>query len=220
MGSREKPQAIFFDFDGVIVDSCAVKKDAFRTLFEGYPQEIVDQLMEYHRLHGGISRVEKIRWAHQELLGKPLEQEELDLWAKRYAELVIDAVVEVPYIPGALEFIELWQEKGEGAPLFIVSGTPQPELQEIVQRRGLEQYFAKVLGSPTRKPEHIRCQLANYQLDPKRCLFIGDASTDYDAAIQTGLGFIGIDGDIVFPPQVKVLPDCRGLWQALEFYGG
>ncbi len=218
MSRLEKPQAIFFDFDGVIVDSCAVKKDAFRMLFAGYPQEIVDQLMEYHRLHGGISRVEKIRWVHQELLGAPLGQEELDHWARRYAELVIDAVVTVPYISGALEFLQDWQKQA-GGPLFIVSGTPEPELREIVRRRGLEQYFVEVLGSPIRKPEHIRCQLANYQLDPKRCLFIGDASTDHDAAIQTGLGFIGIQGDIVFPPQVKVLPDCRDLSQVLEFYG-
>ncbi len=125
MNSNRRLQAVFFDFDGVIVDSCAVKKEAFRTIFAGYPQEIIEQVMEYHRQHGGISRVEKIRWAHEKLLAAPLQEEELAHWAERYSRLVTDAVVAVPYLAGALEFLDFCKKNRNDLPLFIVSGTPQ-----------------------------------------------------------------------------------------------
>ncbi len=219
MNSNRRLQAVFFDFDGVIVDSCAVKKEAFRMIFADYPQEIIEQVMEYHRQHGGISRVEKIRWAHEKLLAAPLQEEALARWAERYSRLVTDAVVAVPYLAGALEFLDFCKKNRGDLPLFIVSGTPQPELREIVRRRGIDRYFTAVLGSPTLKPEHIRNQLDRYKLIPEHCVFIGDASTDHQAAMATGLGFIGIQGEVAFPPQVTVLPDCRNLRQALSFYG-
>lgn len=207
MNKQKKLQAVFFDFDGVLVNSCVVKKDAFRHVFADYPSEIVAQILEYHRLHGGISRVEKIRWAHQELLHTPLNDEELACWAKQYSDLVLEAVVAAPCITGAQEFLDFCRADKPELLLFVVSGTPEPELQEIVTRRGLKSYFVEVLGSPTKKPAHIRNQLERWELSAERCLFIGDALTDYDAATKTGLQFIGIQGEVSFPAKVSVLPD-------------
>jgi len=34
------PEAIFFDFDGVIVDSVPIKKEAFRKLFKDFDQNL------------------------------------------------------------------------------------------------------------------------------------------------------------------------------------
>lgn len=215
----KKLQAVFFDFDGVIVDSCKVKKEAFRLLFSRYSEEIIVKILEHHRLHGGISRVEKIRWAHRELLRAPLNEKKLDGWARRYSALVLDAVVAVPYIAGAKEFLDFCRKELPELPLFVVSGTPEPELQEIIARRGLKDYFVEVLGSPSRKPVHIRRQLERYGLEARCCVFVGDASTDYEAAMETGLGFVGIQGEIDFPDNVPVLPDCRQLKDAVSTYG-
>ncbi len=215
MHEQKKLQALFFDFDGVIVDSCTIKENAFLKIFAGFSSEIIDRILEYHRLHGGISRVEKIRWAHAELIKKPLSEKDLDLWANHYSSLVVDAVVKAPYIAGAREFLEYCRVKKNELPLFVVSGTPQPELQEIVTRRGLDKYFTRILGSPVGKPEHIDNLLKQYRLSPGRCLFIGDAITDYNAALATGLHFIGIRGAVAFPEGVTVLSDCRNLKEML-----
>ena len=51
------PEAIFFDFDGVLVDSVSIKTEAFRKLFKGFGQQCVEALVYYHIEHGGISRV-------------------------------------------------------------------------------------------------------------------------------------------------------------------
>jgi phosphoglycolate phosphatase-like HAD superfamily hydrolase len=76
-------------------------------------------------------------------------------------------------------------------------------------------YFREILGSPIRKPAHIRNLLAAYNLNPENCVFVGDALTDYYAAQETGLSFIGIQGDIEFPDATIVLPDCRELKQKI-----
>jgi phosphoglycolate phosphatase-like HAD superfamily hydrolase len=75
----------------------------------------------------------------------------------------------------------------------------------------MDHYFNEILGSPTRKPEHIRNLLAQYRLNPSSCVFIGDALTDYHAAKETGLHFVGVQGDIEFPEDAVVLPDCLSL---------
>lgn len=214
MSNRKKLQAIFFDFDGVIVDSTTVKTAAFRTLFAPYP-EILDRVIEHHLRYGGISRVEKIRWAHSELLGSPLSEEALAVEAKRYSELVLDAVVGVPYVPGALEFLQNSRREHPEILLFVVSGTPQPELREVTRRRNLDQYFVEVLGSTTHKPELVRQQLKKHNLQKENCVFIGDALTDYETARATDLGFVGIQRVNRFPEGTVTLPDCTGLAEVL-----
>jgi len=205
--------AYFFDFDGVLLDSVGVKTEAFVDLFEPYGADVLEQLLEHHRQHGGISRVDKIEYAHANFIGKPLTADELSEWGTRYSEMVIGKVIRVPWVAGSQEFVE---EMHETCQLFVISGTPQPELRQVMAARGMDHYFTEILGSPTRKPEHIRYLLEKYQLDPANCVFIGDALTDYHAARETGLHFVGIQGDIALPEDAEVLPDCTGLKAAVS----
>jgi len=212
MSEKQILQAIFFDFDGVIVDSNSIKTDAFVTLFRDYDDKIVKEIVAYHRQHGGISRVEKIQYAHKHLIQKPLTEEELALYAARYSELVVEKVINIQWIPGAKEFLDSNQG---GLPIFVISGTPEDELKHIIEHRKMSCYFEEVLGSPIRKPVHIRNLLSEYSLVPERCVFVGDALTDFNAARETGLQFIGIQGEVTFPQGTIVLPDCRGLQEAI-----
>lgn len=205
--------ALFFDFDGVIVDSTRTKKKAFEILFKDFPDEIVDAVVHYHTLHGGISRVEKIRHAHENIIKAPLTENQIMEWADRYSDLVVQDVIAASWIKGAKEFLD---KNALKLPVFMVSGTPEPELKYIVDQRNIGHYFKEILGSPSKKPEHIRSLLAKYELTPENCIFIGDALTDYNAALETGLHFIGIQGDVKFPDTVKPLPDCRGLASAVK----
>lgn len=205
-------QAIFFDFDGVIIDSTLTKTQAFYSLFAGFDDDIVDQVVAYHQQHGGISRVEKIDYAHHNIIGKKLEAAEVAQWAARYSELVFEKVIGVEWIPGAKEFLET---KPEGLPCFVISGTPEDELRRVLERRGISNHFSEILGSPVRKPNHIRKILSGYQLSAKRCVFVGDALTDYNAAYETGLHFIGIQGEVPFPEGTVVLKDCCHLHEAI-----
>jgi hypothetical protein len=48
-------QHVFFDFDGVLVDSTATKTNAYREIFKPYGPEIVEKIVAHHQRHGGIS---------------------------------------------------------------------------------------------------------------------------------------------------------------------
>lgn len=205
--------AYFFDFDGVLLDSVGVKTEAFVTLFEPYGPKVLEQLLEHHRLNGGISRVDKIEYAHANFIGTPLSANELNTWGERYSDMVLGRVIRVPWIPGAQEFVE---EMSGKCPIFVISGTPETELKQVMKARGMDHYFTEILGSPTRKPAHIRYLLDKYQLDPGNCVFIGDALTDYHAARETGLHFFGVQGDVTLPDDAEVLPDCTGLKAAVS----
>lgn len=207
-------RALFFDFDGVIVDSVHTKTEAFRTLFQGYSEEIIAKVLEYHRLHGGISRVHKISHAHEYFIGTPLGEDELEQWAKRYSELVVEKVIAEKWITGAREFLE--KASRTELKIFVISGTPEVELRYIIKEKGLEHIFHEQHGSPVRKPDHIRNLLQSYKLKPAECVFIGDAYTDYDAAKETGLYFIGVQGDVEFPQGTMVLENCMSLQTALD----
>lgn len=206
-------KALFFDFDGVLIDSVNTKTKAFETLFKDFSDEIIHSVVRYHKTHGGISRVEKIRHAHENIIKSPLTEKQVMEWAQRYSDLVLQDVLRVSWIRGAKAFLDASARK---LPVFVISGTPEPELKYVVDQRKISHYFKEILGSPVKKPEHIRRVLAKYRLSPGQCVFIGDAMTDYNAAIETGLHFIGIQGDIEFPDIVTVLPDCRGLENAIK----
>jgi beta-phosphoglucomutase-like phosphatase (HAD superfamily) len=55
-----KYQHIIFDFDGVLAESNEIRFNGFRKLFKDYPQYQVDQLVEYAKANGGVSRYKKI----------------------------------------------------------------------------------------------------------------------------------------------------------------
>lgn len=196
--------AVFFDFDGVLAESSDIKTRAFTAMYEEHGPEIVDAAIAHHRRHGGVSRRKKIRYYHKYLLGVRLSEADVDALARRFSGLVEDAVVAADWVPGAAEFLAAHHRR---LPMFVVSGTPHGELERIIERRGMGGYFTAVRGSPPSKVPIIRELLAAHGLAPERVLFVGDSMTDYDAAMATGLDFIGR----VPPGEESPFPDGTAL---------
>ena len=66
---------IFFDFDGVILDSVDCKTQAFEAMYAQHGQEIADQVKKHHLENGGVSRFEKFKHWHKKHLGIEITNE-------------------------------------------------------------------------------------------------------------------------------------------------
>ena len=179
--------ALILDFDGVILESVGVKTRAFHELFSFRP-DLVGEIVDYHRRNTGVSRFDKFRHIYREILKEPLTDKQFTWLSDRYADLVVDGVLASPFVPGAQEFLRKFSTR---LPLFIVSASPQEELESIIRRRGLSPFSRKVFGAPTRKEEAIREIFVMTGSAPGETLFVGDALNDLNAAMATGVRFIG-----------------------------
>ena len=180
-------KGIIFDFDGVIAESVQVKTDAFTALYRPFGDEVVQKVVLHHEANGGMSRFEKIKNYHKTFLNISLKEKEITELANQFSELVIDKVIAAPYVPGAIEYIQLCHEKYE---LFISTGTPTDEMKQILEGREIIQYFTDVFGSPNRKDVHINIIESKYGMRSNELIFYGDSNSDLDAAIKAGIPFI------------------------------
>lgn len=187
-GVAMKFDAIVFDFDGVLVESVDVKTQAFAAIYEPFGTDVMRRVVEWHLAHGGVSRFDKFRHFHREFLGQPLGAIEEQNLGRRFSQMVEEAVVESPWVPGAREFLEA---NYASIPLYLASGTPQEELRRIVARRDMAQYFRGIFGSPAKKDRILSNILTLERLAPERVLMVGDATTDLEGASQVGTAFIG-----------------------------
>ena len=189
---QRKPQAIIFDFDGVLVESVDVKTEAFRELFKDFPDEM-DAFIPYHLEHGGISRFEKIRYFFNEIRKSPINESEVLTWAQRFGDIVVEKVISSQFVKGAEDLLKYCD--GRYA-MFIVSGTPEEELKLIIRKRKLECFFKAIFGSPEKKTTLVQRILTEYKIDIQKAIFIGDSKTDVEAAKHFQIPFIlRINGD-------------------------
>jgi phosphoglycolate phosphatase-like HAD superfamily hydrolase len=81
-------------------------------------------------------------------------------------------------------------ERLASRPLFVVSGTPEDEMRQIVHLRGLEHLFAGVYGSPSSKSANIQRIQSDHGLSSEGLLVVGDALSDYEGARALALPFV------------------------------
>ncbi len=180
-------KAIIFDFDGVICESVDAKVEAFRRLFESYPQHL-PRIMEYHIRNGGISRYEKFKVIYRDFFKKELSEAESKRLGKQFADYCYQMVIDAPLVKGAQKFLDEHHKK---LYFFIASGTPHEEMVSIIKAKKLEKYFKTVYGSPTSKHDIVRKILAENRLLPADVIFLGDSINDYEGAKLAGIKFLG-----------------------------
>ncbi len=179
-------RAVFFDFDGVVLDSANIKDRAFRDLFAHLP-ELQEQILEHHREHLGRSRFEKFDWIYRVLLGRELEPDESAALGDRFSELCEEEMLSCPFVPGACDLLEALQGRID---CWLVSATPQEDLDRLVDRRRLRGYFREICGWPPAKTAVFAGLMSRHDLAPDEVLSIGDGLSDYRAARATGVHFV------------------------------
>lgn len=180
-------KVIFFDFDGVIVESVDIKTQAFARLFNHEGKDAVKEIVYYHLENAGVSRYDKFRYIYREILKRPLGEEEFHGLCRQFAGYVVDGVVKAPYVKGAQEFLVLFSYEYK---CFIVSATPEEEMREIAMKRGIAGFFKGIYGAPDKKADIVRRTLEEEGISGADSLYIGDAVSDYNAAGDNAVNFI------------------------------
>lgn len=182
-------KVIFWDFDGVIMNSMPIRDKGFLHLFKNYPNEQVKKLLDYHHQNGGLSRYVKIRYFYEQILGQSITEEEVLRLANEFSSIMRQELINPALlIPETLSFI---QRNYKQKRFHIVSGSDQKELRYLCEQIRIAPYFISIHGSPTPKRELLRELLNTHQYDPAECLMIGDAINDYDAASENQIPFAG-----------------------------
>jgi phosphoglycolate phosphatase-like HAD superfamily hydrolase len=210
-------KAIAFDFDGVILESAAIKIEAMRALFAEHQAHLAE-IATLNERHAGISRYVKFDMIYRDILDTPLAPETRDELGRKFSDLVVEKVLACPFVPGAREFLEAHHRS---TPLFVVSGTPDEELARIMAGRGLAPYFKDVYGSGHSKAEILCAILADLACTARDLVFVGDGLTDFEAARAVAVPFVGRvrEGeDSPFPASTTVVSDLTGLDRVLESF--
>ncbi len=182
----KKAKTIFWDFDGVIKESVKVKSDAFEKLFSPFGSRLAKKVREHHEKNGGVSRYEKfpiyLNW-----VGEHITKEKLDYYEKSFSSLVKKKVIDSPWVEGAKEYLQQYYTKQL---FFLVTATPQLEIEEILKQLDISHFFKTVIGSPTKKKDALKKLIIKYQIDIKDAIMLGDSFSDFDAAKFNNIEFV------------------------------
>ena len=186
-------KTIFWDFDGVILDSMAVRDWGFREIFKEFSAEQVEDLIVYHRSNGGLSRYVKIRYFYEHILNKEISEAEVLEYAERFSVLMKQELTNPKNL--ILDAVNFIKQNHKNYNFHIVSGSDQNELRFLCKELGLSSYFLSIHGSPIPKKELVASILLDKAYSEDDCCLIGDSINDYEAAEANAIIFYGYNND-------------------------
>ena len=181
----QRAKALIFDFDGTLVDSNAIKINAFKKCFNSFPNDL-EAIMNYCQDHHHTPRTVKFRHVYEKILQRPFTRDIERKLAACYAEETTQKVIHAPTIPGALAFLKKWASQRRTA---LLSSTPHRILLHILRKRSMLKYFSTIRGAPVCKSSWIRkfCERGGFQ--QKEVVFLGDTLEDAQSAQTAGVRF-------------------------------
>ena len=186
-------QVIFWDFDGVILDSMQVRDKGFEEVLSNFPESEVKDLLEFHRNNGGLSRYVKFRYFFESIRNQKITEEEIQDWAERFSVIMKRLLIDRSLlISDSMAYI---QEHSNIQIMHIVSGSDQNELRYLCTELGISTHFKSIHGSPTPKKQLVKELLAKHNYPSSHCVLIGDSYNDFEAASDNGIQFYGYNNE-------------------------
>ena len=174
------------DCDGVILDSNNLKTEAFREALISESDHLIEAMVAYHKLNGGISRYEKFNYFYSEIKTSNNKEEDTNHAIQRFADYVSNGLLEVDFIPGVLSFL---QNSMDSKHIYVNSGSDETELRKVFHKRNISYYFEEIFGSPNTKHDNMQ-KILNRHGHKSKAIFFGDSSSDYEAARLSKSDFV------------------------------
>ena len=181
-------QAIFWDFDGVILNSMPIRDRGFATVLSDFPAVQIDELLKFHRANGGLSRYVKFRYFFETIRQETVTEVYVQLWAQRFSEQMRQLLTAPELLIAPI--VDYIKDNYSHVPMYIVSGSDQDELRWLCNQHEIAQYFKSIYGSPTSKKVWLKQLLSEESYNPDKVVLIGDSKNDYEAANESGIHFL------------------------------
>jgi len=186
-------KVIFWDFDGVLMDSNVLRDLGFERVLSVFPKDQVDQLLTFHRANGGLSRYVKFRYFFEEIRNQSITEAEILVWAGRFSLIMKELLVNPDLlIQETLNFVKNNQHKYA---MHITSGSDQEELRFLCKALNIDHLFISIHGSPKPKKVWVKELIEMYSYKKKECVLIGDSMNDWEAAEENKIGFLGYNNE-------------------------
>jgi beta-phosphoglucomutase-like phosphatase (HAD superfamily) len=182
-------EAVFLDFDGVVVESANIKSLAFYELYLPYGSGVAELAKEYHLKNQGISRYKKFDDINKLFLNNTYSEDEKESLSNRFSEIVFKKIIQAPFVEGVLNFLKEMQ--GKHITVFLLSATPHQELITICKAKGILDYFTDIHGHPDEKSAIGQKIITQRFFSKENSVFIGDSLSDFKAASAMQVNFIG-----------------------------
>lgn len=188
-------KAYIFDFDGTLVQSNAIKKEAFYHL----SPEIADNRTAVDAVLSAIPEksryeiVQKIYEIIQSNTGVHYPEANIANAIQKYSSTVRSGVLSCPEVEGAT--ILLQHLKKSGKLVYVSSNTPEVSLGELIEGRGWAPNIDGYFGFPKLKSETVRYIQTAKSLSASDIIVIGDGLSDEISANETGCSFYKVTND-------------------------
>lgn len=212
-------RACIFDMDGVLVDSGAHHREAWRVLLDELGA--TPARPDFWRLTIGRPAEEAVPL----LLGRPVPEDEALRVAYRKRELYLDLARQgVRAVPGVAAFVETLARGG--VPRGIGTSASRRDVDRALREIGLARHFDVVVsvedvvwGKPD--PEVYVLAARRLRVEPEACLVFEDSLVGVEAARRAGMRAIGVatahdEEELHRAGAEQVIDDFEGLtWTAL-----
>lgn len=174
-------KCVSFDFDGTLVDSNGIKKEAFFeiTLPWDASGEVVAEVYERWPR---ADRYEKTRKIAEGLINRKLlpEDSSVESWGVRlandYTARVESAITNGAEMPGASQILKELSEAG--VLLFINSATPIEPLRRLLDLLQWTHFFRAIYGAETSKADNLRSIALQSDAVMNEIVHVGDQPDD------------------------------------------
>ncbi len=151
---------IFFDFDGVIIDSFTVSFELYKSLYgsENFSEKIFRQLFKDN-------------------IYKSISQNNIKFNEKKFFRLYTSRILRLEAVPGIPDVLKKLSKQYE---LLVISSTFSNPIKKWLKKERLISCFSVILGADAgkNKTEKLKLFLQNQKIKPDNCLFITDTLGD------------------------------------------
>lgn len=170
-----------FDFDGVVLNSNAVKEVNIEIALKRFlPKDTFNKSLNYFNENPGVSRELK--------LSKFINSKQLQFQIlKLYNKLNLETLISADLVEGVVEFLSYVRSLKKN--IFILSGGKEDEVMYVLDFKNMLHNFDAVKGGPMSKIENLSVmELVG------NSIFFGDSKYDMEVARLFNFDFVFVYG--------------------------